>query len=230
MPTTHRPDHQLLESDGRATFLSHFLASHRAFRRDAARFPIAVHRIGTDRAPDTDALRRHWAGYNAALAHHHHMEDEQIFPALRHLDGALPPVIDTLLTQHHDLDSTIAQVEELLSLLPSTEAAASAALACEDLAASLGAHLDLEEDHLVPVLRATGFEPDHGDHGEPDETHGGQQQPDDNPLAFVLPWTTEGLDAETVAALLDAGPPSIEASFADWQADYNDRLARWWRP
>ena len=74
MPTTHQPDHHLLlDSDGRATFLSHFLASHRAFRRDAARFPVALHRIGTDQAPDTDALRRHWTGYNAALTYHHHM-------------------------------------------------------------------------------------------------------------------------------------------------------------
>jgi len=230
MPTTHQPDHQLLDRDGRATFLSHFLASHRAFRRDAARFPIALRRIGTDRAPATDALRRHWADYNAALAYHHHMEDEQLFPALRHLDGALAPMIDTLLAQHHDLDSTIAEVEELLSLLPSTEAAGPAALACEDLAAALGAHLDLEEEHLVPVLRATGFEPDHGDRSEQEETHEGQQQPDDNPLAFLLPWTTEGLDPETVAALLDAGPPAIEASVADWQADYTDRLTRWWWP
>jgi hypothetical protein len=229
MPTTRHPDHQLLDPDGRATFLTHFLASHRAFRRDAARFPIALHRIGTDQAPDTNALRRHWTGYNAALTYHHRMEDEQLFPALRQLDRALNPMIDTLRTQHHDLDGTIAQVEELLSL-PSTEAAGPAALACEDLAAALDAHLDLEEEHLVPVLRATGFDPDHGDRGEPDETHKSQQQPDTSPLAFVLPWTTEGLDPETVNALLDAGPPSIKASFAEWQADYTDRLTRWWRP
>lgn len=225
MPTIRHPDHQLLDPDGRATFLSHFLASHRAFRRDAARFPIALHRIGTDRAPDTNALRRHWNGYNAALAYHHHMEDEQLFPALRELDGALGDVIDTLLAQHHDLDATIAGVEELLGLLPSAEAAGPAALACEDLAAALGAHLDLEEERLVPVLRATGFEPDPG---EPAETHEGRPQPQDNPLAFVLPWTTDDLDPETVAALLRSNPPTMKASFANWQADYTDRLARWW--
>jgi Hemerythrin HHE cation binding domain len=225
MPTTRHLDHQLLDVDGRATFLTHFLASHRAFRRDAARFPIALHRIGTGQAPDTDALRRHWAGYNAALAYHHHMEDEQLFPALRQLDGALGDVITTLLAQHHDLNANIIEVEELLRLLPSGEAAGPAALACEDLAAALGAHLDLEEERLVPVLRTTGFEPDHG---EPAETHEDRQQPQDDPLAFVLPWTTDGLGPETVAALLRSGPPTIEASFADWQTDYTDRLARWW--
>jgi len=224
MPTPH-PDHRLLDPDGRATFLTHSLASHRAFRRDAARFPIALHRIGTDQAPDTNALRRHWTGYNAALTYHHHMEDEQMFPALRELDGALGDVIDTLFAQHRDLDATIAGVEELLGLLPSAAAAGPAALACEDLAAALGAHLDLEEERLVPVLRATGFEPHHD---EPAETHEGRQQPEDDPLAFVLPWTTDDLDPETVNALLDSGPPTIKASFADWQADYTDRLARWW--
>ena len=227
MPTTHQTD-PLLNPDGRATFLSHFLASHRAFRRDAARFPIALRRIGTDRAPDTDALRRHWTGYNAALAYHHHMEDEQLFPALRLLDGALNPVIDILLAQHHDLDPTIAHVDELLGLLPSTQAVGPAALACDDLASALGAHLDLEEEHLVPVLRATRFEPDHGEPGEAGESHESQQQPDASPLAFALPWTADGLDHQTVAALLDAGPPTVKASFANWQADYTNRLARWW--
>jgi hypothetical protein len=225
MPTTPQPAHQLLDSDGRATFVTHFLASHRAFRRDAARFPLALHRIGTDRAPDSEALRRHWADYNAALAYHHHMEDEQLFPALRHLDGALDNVVDTLLAQHDDLDATIAGVDEVLSLLPTTEAAGPAALACEDLAAALHAHLDLEEQHLVPVLRATMFEPDPG---EPDETRTDQQQPHDNPHAFVLPWMADGLDHETVAALLDSGPPPMKASFAAWQAVYTDRLDRWW--
>ena len=225
MPTTRQPAYQILDGDGRATFVSHFLGSHRAFRRDAARFPIALHRIGTDRSPDTDALCRHWADYNAALGYHHHMEDEQLFPALRDLDGALDNVIDTLLAQHDDLDSTIAGVEEMLSLLPSAQAAGPAALACEDLAAALEVHFDLEEEHLVPVLRATMFEPGPGEPGEAQE---GQQQPHDNPLVFVMPWIADGLDHETVAALLDSGPRSMKASFAGWQADYTDRLSRWW--
>jgi hypothetical protein len=228
MPTTRQPAPPLLDRDGRATFVGHFLASHLAFRRDAARFPIALHRIGTDRAPDTDALRRHWAGYNAALAYHHHMEDEQLFPALRRLDGALGDVIDVLIGQHHDLDTTIAGVDELLGLLPSPEAAGPAALACEDLAAALGPHLDLEEERLVPVLRATGLEPDHGEPAEPAEPPDGRQRSHDDPLAFVLPWTADGLDSETVAGLLRSGPPTATASFADWRADYDDRLARWW--
>jgi hypothetical protein len=225
MPTTRQSSHQILDRDGRATFVSHFLASHRAFRRDAARFPLALRRIGTDRAPDTDALCRHWADYHAALAHHHRIEDEQLFPALRQLDGTLDGVIDTLLAQHDDLDGTIAGVEEVLSLLPSAEAAGPAALACEDLAAALEVHLTLEEEHLVPVLRATRFEPGPG---EPGETPPGPSPAHDDPLAFVLPWIAEGLDHETVAALLGLGPPSMEASFAGWRADYADRLARWW--
>jgi hypothetical protein len=64
--------------------------------------------------------------------------------------------------------------------------------------------------------------------GEPGETQKDQPQPRDHPLAFVLPWIADGLDHRTVAALLDSGPPSMKASFADWQADYADRLDRWW--
>jgi hypothetical protein len=103
-----------------------------------------------------------------------------------------------------------------------------AAQALEDLAATLNSHLDLEEQHLVPVLRASGLAPDVGrvDEGEGQEQH---SQPDDTTaIAFVMPWVADGLDDATTTALVDTLPPSLRTAFPDWQADYTDQLSRWW--
>jgi iron-sulfur cluster repair protein YtfE (RIC family) len=229
MPITEHSGYQLLDDAGRPTFLSSFLAAHRAFRRDAGRFPVALRRVAGDpgRAPDIAALRRHWDGYEAALVYHHHMEDELLFPRLRRVEPSLGDVIDELVVQHHELDGTIGNLEELLGRLPAVEAVAPAALACERLAAALDLHLDLEEEHLVPAMRPGMLDPGAGDAVEPGEAEGEQGQLDD-PQAFVVPWMADGLDDDIVTALLDAEPGSLRAAFPRWRADYTDRLRRWW--
>jgi len=231
MPTTQSPRDQLLDGDGRATFLSHFLGAHRAFRRDAARFPVALRRIGApedpDRIPHPDALRRHWEGYEAAMVHHHHMEDELLFPPLRNLDPAVGEVIDELVVQHHELDGTIAGVHEALVRLPAADAVEQSVRACEELAAGLGRHLALEEEHLVPVMRATMLEPRLHGEGEPGGTQEERGRSEATGHAFVLPWMADGLDDDTVAALLGS-EPSAGATFPAWRAAYTDLLNRWW--
>jgi hypothetical protein len=232
MSTAQPPQDQLLDDEGRATFLSHFLGAHRAFRRDAARFPVALRRIGTrqdpDRIPDPDALYRHWDGYEAAMVHHHHMEDELLFPPLRNLDPAVGEVIDELVVQHHELDGTIAGVHEALARLPAADAVEQSVRACEELAAGLGLHLELEEEHLVPIMRATMLEPRPHGAGEPGEIQEEHGQPEDTGHAFVLPWVADGLDDDTVTALLDSAPSAVGATFPAWHAAYTDQLNRWW--
>jgi hypothetical protein len=232
MPATEHRHYQLLDDEGRATFLSHFLGAHRAFRRDAGRFPVALRRSATQpqpgEGPDVDALRGHWDRYEAALAYHHQMEDDWLFPLLAGLDPATGGVIDELVVQHHDLDGTIATVDAALGLLPAVEAVEGAARACEALAAALGPHFDLEEEHLAPVMRSNRIEPDAGDAGERDGAQDEQAHPDDSGHAFVMPWVADGLDDETVSALVDTLPPSARIAFPRWQADYTDRLGRWW--
>jgi hypothetical protein len=232
MSTVQPPRDQLLDDEGRATFLSHFLGAHRAFRRDAARFPVALRRIGApeepDRIPHPDALRRHWEGYEAALVHHHHMEDELLFPPLRDLAPAVGEVIDELAVQHHELDRTIAGVHEALDRLPAADAVERSVRVCEELAAALGRHLGLEEEHLVPIMRATMLEPrlhgDGGPDGAPEE--GGHAEATGH--AFVLPWVADGLDDDTVAALLGSQPSAVGTTFPAWHAAYTDQLDRWW--
>ena len=52
MPATEHRPYQLLDDEGRATFLSHFLGAHRAFRRDAGRFPVALRRSAAPPSPE----------------------------------------------------------------------------------------------------------------------------------------------------------------------------------
>ena len=232
MPATEHRPYQLLDDEGRATFLSHFLGAHRAFRRDAGRFPVALRRSAArptaGEGPDIDALRGHWDRYEAALAYHHHMEDDWLFPLLAGLDPATDGVIGELVVQHRDLDETLATVDEALGLLPAVEAVEGAAQACEALAAALDLHFDLEEEHLAPVMRSNRVEPDAGDAGERDDAQDEQAHPDDSGQAFVMPWVADGLDDETVAALVATLAPSERTAFSRWQADYTDRLRRWW--
>jgi hypothetical protein len=232
MPTTEPRPYRLLDDEGRASFLSHFLGAHRAFRRDAGRFPVALRRSAMQtrpgEGPDIDALRGHWDSYEAALAYHHHLEDDWLFPLLAGIDPALRGVIDQLVVQHHDLDETIATVDEALGRLPAVEAVEPAARACDALAEALGPHFDLEEEHLAPVMRSTAIEPDAGDAAEQDGAEDEGAHPDDSGHAFVMPWVADGLDDETVTALVDTLPPSARVTFPRWQADYTDRLRRWW--
>lgn len=62
----------------------------------------------------------------------------------------------------------------------------------------LDGHLTLEEEHLVPVMLATGPE------SAVDRHHGGFG-------AAVPRWTVEGLDGATVHALADLAPVDLPA-------------------
>ena len=230
MSGTRTARDELLDEEGRAGFLTHFLGAHRAFRRDAARFRLALRRLGAPpdpgRRPDTDALRGHWDDYRAALAHHHHLEDALLFPRLLDVDPAAAATIDDLTVQHHDLDHTIAVIDEALAGLPAPEGVERSARALEELATALGRHLDREERDLVPIMRTTVI--DLGNDGA--QTSVDRSEPDETGHAFVLPWVADDLDEHVVAALVDGVPPTMADSFPRWQAAYTDRLERWHRP
>ena len=227
MPGIWMTRHELLDDDGRAGFLTHFLGAHHAFRRDAARFGLALRRLGAPpdagRRPDVVALRGHWGDYRGALAHHHHLEDALLFPQLRDADPDAAITIDELTVQHRGLDHAIAAVDDALVELPSPEAIERSARELADLASALGPHLDLEERHLVPIMRATAVDLGQHDTQAPEDPG----DPDESGHAFVLPWVADDLGHHVVAALVDEVPPAASGAFPRWQAAYTDRLSRW---
>ena len=99
---------------------------------------------------------------------------------------------------------------------------APAVTAFERLAAVIDAHLDREEEHLVPVMAAGP-----GPGGPPSEDGpGAGGPPEDGPPggfddpAFQLPWLADGLDPQVVDGLLSVLPPSFREGFPAWQAAY----------
>jgi len=58
---------KLLNDDGSASMATALLMSHHAFRRDIARFAIALRGLGSPGAAQVAGLQGEWAHYRAAL-------------------------------------------------------------------------------------------------------------------------------------------------------------------
>ncbi|MFG1946302.1 nitroreductase/quinone reductase family protein [Nonomuraea sp. NPDC048826] len=86
------------------------------------------------------------------LGHHHRMEDTNMFPRL----GEEHPELADVMTRLHREHEEIARLLEALRLLLGGEHADRAAVSAEvdRLTAEVEAHLDYEEEHLVPILNA----------------------------------------------------------------------------
>jgi len=148
----------LLNDDGSASIATALLMSHHAFRRDIARFGVALRSLAGAGAAKIAALQGEWAFYRAALHGHHEVEDNSMFPGLRSQDARLAPVFDQLSADHRQIDPLLEAGDRAfvaLALAPAT-----AASVVEDLAALLHRHLALEEANVTGFLRgAKAFPP-----------------------------------------------------------------------
>ncbi|MFF2523397.1 nitroreductase/quinone reductase family protein [Streptomyces liangshanensis] len=120
----------------------------------------AAHRgPGTPPAPGLGLqLRRHCVEFCSWLEFHHTSEDTHVFPSLARHHPHLRGVLDRLGEEHR----TVAQIQrELLALLDGIGTAEPALFlaALRDLSRQLGAHLDHEEEALLPALAEIPFPP-----------------------------------------------------------------------
>jgi deazaflavin-dependent oxidoreductase (nitroreductase family) len=121
-----------------------FLKSvHDAFRRELALIRQEVAASGSGLGAQ---LRINCLNLCQGLHFHHTMEDKGIFP---HLDGAHPelaPVLDRLRDEHLTIKDLLDELQKVLAadgdVLPEVER----------LTTELEAHLDYEEEHLIPIL------------------------------------------------------------------------------
>lgn len=219
-------DYALLDDQGQATGVSMFLAAHRGYRRDAARFPAGVRTLAAKGFPAAglEALHDHWRGYDQALLTHHEMEDSFLFPLYRSTEPSLGPVLDQLEAQHHDLDERIADIEGWLAKLPDPDAIEPVVAAFTAFEAAVNQHLDLEEQHVVPIMIADPPAPPQFADGGDDAPAG---PPPDLDVSFLGPWLADGLDDDTVAVLLAASPPPFSAGFDENRRRYTEQLRLW---
>ena len=144
---------KLLNEDGGASMATLLMMSHHAFRRDIARFSIALGKLAESNADTIAALREEWRFYRSALHGHHSVEDSQIFPSLAAEHQTLVPIIDQLSGDHRRIDPLLERGDSAFAQLPKTGADASGVVT--ELVILLDRHLELEEEEVVSFLRDT---------------------------------------------------------------------------
>jgi iron-sulfur cluster repair protein YtfE (RIC family) len=118
---------------------------HDTFRRD-----LTALRNGTVRAPD---LREHCLTFCDSLHAHHSGEDDVLFPHLGGLRPELAGVIDRLRREHRVVGRLLARIRALAGSERSGEGGtAEIGTELDRLTRELEAHLDYEEEQLVPLL------------------------------------------------------------------------------
>jgi hemerythrin-like domain-containing protein len=151
--TTHTTP--LLPSD-LPEFLEGFAIVHRAMRRDVDRLPRAI-----DRAVSTEgaaAIERWFAKFEREVEHHHHREDEVVWPMLLERAPEFGDHLGQLEDDHHVLDEAMARARAAMRALaagPDVATLAEADTAAVALRDHLHDHLDREEAAAFPLLAGT---------------------------------------------------------------------------
>ncbi len=140
----------LLNDDGSASMATMFMMSHHGFRRDLARFRVALENVAKGDATRVEALRGEWQSYHATLHGHHEMEETRVFPHLAGQQQALRATIEKLSADHRRIDPLLERGDRAFQELPKAEAAVAVVA---ELSALLDEHLAIEEAEVVPFLR-----------------------------------------------------------------------------
>jgi hypothetical protein len=96
--------------------------------------------------------------YCTGVTHHHHLEDDGIFPHLRKSDESLGPVLDRLAAEHLEIHDAIEAVDtELVRHMNEPTDFEGIENAVETLSNALLIHFSYEEEELVEPLSRFGF-------------------------------------------------------------------------
>ena len=96
--------------------------------------------------------------YCNGVTHHHHLEDEGIFPHLRKSDESLGPVLDRLGAEHLEIHDAIEAVDNaLVQHMNEPTDFEGIEMAVEELSRALLTHFSYEEEQLVEPLSTHGF-------------------------------------------------------------------------
>lgn len=129
------------ESDQRLVALGEELVKlHNGFRHDLAEL-----RAGAEPGP---RLGEHCLAFCESLDLHHRGEEDVLFPHLGERHPELAQVLDRLSTEHR----TVARILAAIRALVRDGEPVAVGTELDRLAGELEAHLDYEEEQLVPVL------------------------------------------------------------------------------
>ncbi len=201
----------LLNDDGSASMATLLMLTHHAFRRDLASFGRALGKLHEHESSQADALRGEWQQFHGALHGHHEMEDADIFPAQKHQNPAPGPTIDKLSEQHRRIDPLLGRGDTAFTGMTDV---GTARAVVQELSTLLDEHLRLEEETLVPGLRAAK-----------------QFPPPPNDAAAELyasgfAWSMHGIADEVLAAVKQLLPDSLLSRLPAATKAYEERAAR----
>lgn len=205
----------LLNEDGTASMATPLLMSHHGFRRDIARFAVALRRVCDGDRSRVSALEREWQGYRGALHSHHMVEDQNIFPSVRAQDPSLGAVIDQLVAQHHRIDPLLESGDRAFAGLAQPQ---EAALIVGQLSALLDEHLALEEAHVIPFLREARQFP-------PPATEAEAAM-----YADGFAWCSHGVAPEVLDRVYAMLPEILRGRLPAARAAFQERCDRAWGP
>jgi hypothetical protein len=144
-----------MENQANLTF---YFAIHQAQRDAVTRYRDAVSTLAeADRRARGSALARWSKGMTFQLDEHHTTEDRFFFPSLREKVPTAALVLDGLTAGHHRLDTALARWPKLSARLadpsvPFLAARTEATAFAEELHALLHAHLDVEDQDILPLF------------------------------------------------------------------------------
>ncbi len=217
-PTTTRGlslPSQLFGSEASGPDLMIFLLAHRAFRREFGRLAVAAAEApaaGPRAAEVKAAIEAQIATMTRSLHHHHHGEDERIWPLLRERDPAGAVVLDALEAEHAEIDPLIAVVDD-----PS-KSLADRAIALEQLSVLINRHLDHEEEAALPLIRRHYS----ADEWEADGKHHMKETRADLPMFACIMF--DHMTAQEIAGTLAAAPKILGWMYKlSWRRAYAQR-------
>ncbi len=132
--------------------LTSYRAVHRAIRQGAHRLAIATGEMVASDTARVKAVRRYWQGYAGEVLAHHTVEDTVFFPALAARLPSMTELFEQLDAEHHQLDEHMAEIVATLGSLDRVGGPSRAARALSALAATMDAHLDLEDEFVLPTF------------------------------------------------------------------------------
>jgi hypothetical protein len=210
------PMTNLLNDDGSASMATALLMSHHAFRRDIARFGIALGGLAPADAARAGALQAEWAHYRAALHGHHEVEDTAMFPGMRTEHPELGPVFEQLTADHRQIDPLLAAGDRAFAALAVAPATAASVVA--DLAVLLDRHLGLEEANVVRFIRDAKAFPAPSTDAELEM------------YAQGFAWSSHGVAPEVLAKVDDMLPAALASRLPAARDLFAARCDRVWGP
>ena len=141
---------KLLNDDQTASMATALMMSHHGFRRDLARFQLALEKVEQGDRSRVEALRDEWKHLCLTLHGHHLSEDTGLFPNIATEHASVRAIIEQLSADHRRIDPLLERGEAAFAHLPGTTEAQAVV---GGLRALLDPHLAIEEREIIPFLR-----------------------------------------------------------------------------